>query len=319
MKKGRSLEKVKKPEEKKNNSSKKFQEKKKNSPEPNTNQTKINKADNFPKNVNEFRHIMDDVNCCVADIEYMLELRRHKKISNLEKNIAPGGPAFYDDDLQKYKKKISQKSEEKKFLQTNIGKFRQMFGDRSKYAMNDSNYKFQVTLRTDYAPGSKSLSVNPKFKDNVIKNRTPWNSTIIPKEKSLFDTLLPPVITRNKEIFSKCETKISRPIIRVNKEGYINGGIINGEKIKGRVFDYSNSLALRFPSDHFPSSKYINDYGIQNIGAIRHLLNDDNRTMTSAWSTYLRGEKKKKFLPEETKQREKRLKDRSAEKTYPKA
>ena len=38
--------------------------------------------------------------------------------------------------------------------------------------------------------------------------------------------------------------------------------------------------------------------------------------MTSYWSTYLRGEKKKKFLKEEIKRREKKLKEKSNEKNY---
>ena len=75
-------------------------------------------------------------------------------------------------------------------------------------------------------------------------------------------------------------------------------------------------MAKRYPSEHFPSSKYINDYGIQNIGTIRHLLDDDNRTMTSYWSTYLRGEKKRKFLQEDIKKRERKLRQRSQEKNY---
>ena len=90
----------------------------------------------------------------------------------------------------------------------------------------------------------------------------------------------------------------------MNKEGFING-----EKIRRRVFDYNRNIALRYPSEHNPSSKYVNDYGIQNIGSIKHLLNYDNKTMTSSWSTYLRGPKKIKFSMEETKRREEEKKD----------
>ena len=269
------------------------------------------KTDKFPKNVNEFRHIMDDVNCCVPDIEYMLELRRHKNIPNIEKNISSIGPGFYEDDLQKYKKKLLKQYDQNKLLKTNIGKFRHIFGDRTKYAINNSLYNFEVNLR-DPIFYNKSKSVSPKIINNT-KNKN-WNSTLIPKEKSLFDTLLPPITTKAREIFSKIENKIGRPIIKINKDGYING-----EKVKKRVFEFNNNLALRYPSDHFPSSKYSNDYGIQNIGSIKHLLNDDNRTMTSFWCTNLRGFKKKKFMPEEIKQREKRLRNISSDKSYPKS
>ena len=40
--------------------------------------------------------------------------------------------------------------------------------------------------------------------------------------------------------------------------------------------------------------------------------------MTSFWSTYLRGMKKIKYTMEDTKKREKRLRDKSLEKNYPK-
>ena len=248
--------------------------------------TKPQNPDKFPKNVNEFRHIMDDVNCCRADIEFMLELRRPKKFLSKDKNSTLGEPQFYQDDLTKYKNKTIRKLDERKLLQTNIGTFRQIFSNRARYAINNSVYRYEVGLR-------------------------PWNSTTIPKERSLLDKLLPPVLQPSKEVFSKFENKVGRPIIKIKKDGYINGN-----KIYGRIFDYNKSLANRFPSDHFPSSKYINDYGTQNIEAIRHLLDSDNRTMTSYWSTYLRGQKKIKFFKDDIIKREKKLREKSNEKNY---
>ena len=275
------------------------------------------KSDKFPKNANEFKHIMDDVNCGVPDIEYMLQLRRHKKISSINKNIPVNSPSFYEDDLQKYKKRITKKPDEKQLLRTNIGRFRQMFSDRTRFAINDTQYKFEVTLRPDTIIAQKNSTRNNQDanqKQNIVfKNKASWNPTTIPRSKSLFDTILPPVLSRSKEIFGKLDDQIGRPIIKVNRDGFING-----EKVKRRIFEYNKNVALRYPSEHFPSSKYKNDYGTQNVGSIKHLLNYDNRTMTSSWSTYLRGPKKIKFLPEEIKRREKRLRDRSNDKTYPK-
>ena len=273
--------------------------------------TKPQNPDKFPKNVNEFRHIMDDVNCCRADIEFMLELRRQKKFLSKEKHSL-GEPQFYQDDLEKYKTKIFKKPEERKLLKTNIGLFRQIFSNRASYAINNSVYKYEVCLRTEPNITSKSLGKKDGEDKKVSsRNRIPWNSTTIPREKTLFDTLLPPVLQRSKEIFSKYENKIGRPVIQIKKDGFVEG-----KKIYGRIFDYNKTLAKRYPSEHFPSSNYINDYGIQNIGAIRHLLDDDNRTMTSYWSTYLRGEKKRKFLQEDIKKRERKLRQRSQEKNY---
>ena len=272
----------------------------------------------FPKNVNEFRHIIDDVNCSTSDVEYMLQLRRYKKISNINKNIQGNTPSFYDEDFRKYKNKLSKKTEDKILLKTNIGNFKHIFSDRSKYAINDTQYKFETTLRENQLYNLKNIIKNSRNNSNKninnnIKNKFRWDSTTIPRSKSLFDTFLPPILNRSREIFGRLEDKIGRPILQKNKDGYING-----EKVKSRVFDYNKNIALRYPSEHNPGSRYTNDYGTQNVGAIKHLLNYDNRTMTSSWSTYLRGPKKIKFLPEETKKREKRLRDISNEKSYPK-
>ena len=275
----------------------------------------LQKSDKFPKNANEFKHIMDDINCGVPDIEYMLQLRHHQKISNINKNIPANTPSFYDDDFRKYKNKITKKNDEKQLLKTNIGNFRQIFADRTKYAINDTQYKFEVTLRTNSLIGKNNIknAENKEKQNNFIKNKRSWDNTTIPRSKSLFDTILPPVLNRSKEIFSRLDDKIGRPLIQVKRDGFING-----EKVKRRVFEYNRNVALRYPSEHFPSSRYVNDYGIQNIGSIKHLLNFDNITMTSTWSTYLRSPKKIKFLPEDIKRREKRLRDKSAEKSYPK-
>ena len=273
--------------------------------------TILQKSDNFPKNANEFKHIMDDITCGVSDIEYMLQLRRNKKIGKINKEIATNSPSFFDEDAQKYKKKYALKVDEKEFLKTNLGTFKYILSDRTNYAVNETQYKFELTLRSNSFFNPRKRSRNQQ--DNYIKNRIRWDPTTIPSSKSLFDTILPPVLDRSKELFKKYGNKIGRPTIRVQKEGFINGN-----KIKSRVYEYNKNLALRYPSEHYPSSQYQNDYGTTNIGNIRHLLDFDNKTMTSSWITYLRNAKKIKYSMEDTKRREKRLRDISLKKVYPK-
>ena len=273
--------------------------------------TILQKSDNFPKNANEFKHIMDDITCGVSDIEYMLQLRRNKKIGKINKEIATNSPSFFDEDAQKYKKKYALKVDEKEFLKTNLGTFKYILSDRTNYAVNETQYKFELTLRSNSFFNPRKRSRNQQ--DNYIKNRIRWDPTTIPSSKSLFDTILPPVLDRSKELFKKYGNKIGRPTIRVQKEGFINGN-----KIKSRVYEYNKNLALRYPSEHYPSSQYQNDYGTTNIGNIRHLLDSDNKTMTSSWITYLRNAKKIKYSMEDTKRREKRLRDISLKKVYPK-
>ena len=275
-----------------------------------------NFSDHFPKNANEFRHIIEDIKCCRADVEFMLELRRNKKLKDLQ-GINGSEPSFYRDDLTKYKTRAVYKPEEKKMLQTNLGRYKYIISDRSKYAINFPTFKYEVKLRTEGNIISKSLdklkmkgevekNEKNKNKKNLTINTKDWDPTIIPKSKSLFNTLLPPVLSMSKEIFAKNEKRVGRPIIIKKKDGYING-----VKIKSRIYDYNSTIALRYPSNHLPNWNYINDYGVSNLGEIAHLLKSDNMTLTNKWYSYLRGIKKKFLTPDNIKKTEKKLRDKS--------
>ena len=270
----------------------------------------------YPKNANEFRHIIEDIKCCHADVDFMLELRRYNKGKTIEKSNG-NEPSFYNDDLIKYKNKIMLKPEEKKMLQINVGNFKYMLSDRAKYAINSPTFRYEVRLRTEPTYFSKSINKNKdkdvndnKQKKNLTLNIKNWDSTIIPPSKNLFETLLPPILPQSKQVFAINENRVGRPIIIKKKEGFIEG-----KKLRARIFDYNNILSLRYPSDHLPSSRYSNDYGVGNLGEIRHLLNSDNRTMTSNWSSYLRGIKKKSVSPDDIKKTEKKLRDKSNQKS----
>jgi len=274
----------------------------------------------FPKNVNEFRHIIDDIKCGRADVEFMLELRRHKKIDNNQEKAHANEPSFYQNDLSKYKNKTLLKPEEKKMLQVNLGQYKYLLSDRTKYAINNPTFKYEVRLRTEPPYLSKSVDIknsennknsdNAQIKKSAFINIKKWDNTNIPKHTNLFNSLLPPILPQSKEIFAKNENRIGRPIIVKRKDAYING-----IKIKSRIFDYNSVIALRFPSEHFPNSRYFNDYGVGNLGEISHLLKDDNRTMSNNWYSYLRGIKKKSYSPEEIKKTELKLRDKLNQKS----
>ena len=278
--------------------------------------------DRFPKNANEFRHIIEDLKCCKADVEFMLELRRNTKGKNFH-GITGTEPSFYRDDLTKYKTKSIYKPEEKKMLKTNLGRYKYIISDRAHYAINFPTFKYEVKLRTDQNDNvSKSLdkiklkenneenNEKNKNKKNLKINIKEWDSTTIPKSQSLFNTLLPPILTMSKDNFAKNEKRVGRPVIIKRKDGFING-----VKVKSRIFDYNSTLALRYPSDHLPNWDYKNDYGVGNLGEISHLLKSDNMTLTNKWYSYLRGIKKKFLSPENIKSTEKRLREKSNQKS----
>ena len=263
----------------------------------------------FPKNVNDYRHLIDDIKSGKADVEFMLELRRPRKIENIEKSNG-NEPSFYQNDLTKYKNKNALKPEEKKVLQTNLGKFKYILSDRTKYAINNPTFKYEVRLRTEPPYISRSIDKKIENKNNLTLNVRKWDPSNMPKHSSLLNTLLPPILPQSKEVFSKNEKRVGRPIIIKRNDGYING-----VKIKSRIFDYNSLIALRYPSDHLPNSRYSNDYGVGNLGEISHLIKSDNRTMTNNWCSYLRGIKKRSLSPIEIRKTEQKLRDKSNERS----
>ena len=258
---------------------------------------------NLPKNINEFRHVMQNFSCSVPEVEYILHLRRYSKSPNIKLNHLENVPSFYEKDFEKYKKRFAKNFEDKILLKTNIGKFRQLFSDKSKYAINKTQYKFEVTLREE----SKRRKEIPDIK----RNR--WDPYCLPRSKSLISLMLPPVLDCSKENFKKLEKNICRPLIKITKQGYVNG-----EPIRSNFMIYNKNLALRYPSEHFPSLKYSNDYGIKNYNSIRHIIDKEKAFLNSNWCTFLRGSKRVKVNPEEIKKREQRLREINDKKIYPK-
>ena len=50
----------------------------------------------------------------------------------------------------------------------------------------------------------------------------------------------------------------------------------------------SPNITLRSLTEHCPSSRYNNNFGIKNIGSISHLMNFDNINSTTLWGGNLR-------------------------------
>lgn len=261
--------------------------------EPNTNAT--NNASNskrnlhkkygfkIPKNVNEYRHIIEIRSTQGSDVEYMLGLRHYNKINRIEKNISTNAPSFYDKDLEKYRKKNKLKNFDKQLLKTNIATFEHILDHPAGLPANNIIFTYETTIRNEKEDEKKHT--NNKFKK--FFNPNPWNSTTFPPTKNLFDTYLPPILQNSKNVFDKIKDRCGRPIIQINGKYELNG-----EKLRQRKFELSNNITLRSPSEHLPSSRYNNDFGTRNMGEISYLLNYDNINSTSLWGTNLRDYKK---------------------------
>ena len=251
----------------------------------NSNSKKNNLLKNFgfgvPKNVNEYRHIIEIRSTQGSDVEYMLGLRHYNKINRIEKNISTNAPSFYDRDLEKYRKKNILKYFDRQLLKTNIATFEHILDHPAGLPANNIIFRYETTIRNEKEDEKKN-NKNKRF-----FNPNPWNSTSFPHTKNLFDTFLPPILPNSKNIFDKIKDRCGRPIIQINGKYDLNG-----EKLRQRKFELSNNVTLRSPSEHLPSSRYNNDFGTRNMGEISYLLNYDNINSTSLWGTNLRDYKK---------------------------
>lgn len=298
----------------------------------------VNRSQCFPMNVNEFRHLMEDSKCSSADVAFMLKLRKYKKIDDLTKNIIPVEPSFYALAYEKFRQRITRKIPEgnRPLLKINIGEYHHMLKDRARGSVDNPNFRFAARLRTEpnnkllksmdnlLANNSSITEENKKEENksgrkeevfsagkrqNTISNLPRWDSSSVPKGKNIFGTLLPPLLPQSKENVKKLENKISRPINLVRREGSVNG-----ESVRQRIFNFNSLSSNRYPSEHYPSSLYSNNYGTKNIVAFKHLMDNDHLAMSTYWSSYLRGLKDKVMSAEEIRERERKIKDASREK-----
>ena len=121
--------------------------------EPNINNKKTNLHKNFgfnvPKNVNEYRHIIEIRSTQGSDVEYMLGLRHYNKINRIEKHISPNAPSFYDRDLEKYRKKNVLKYFDRQLLKTNIATFEHILDHPAGLPANNIIFRYETTIRNE--------------------------------------------------------------------------------------------------------------------------------------------------------------------------
>lgn len=219
----------------------------------------------IPKNVNDYRHIIDYIYTKASDFEWILELRNHKKINSIESNINPSPPPFYAEDLEKYKKRNNNETN-KRYLKINLAEYHHIIDNPAGMPANSTIMKYETCLRNDEP-----------------KKNPPWKSLVFNNKRNLFDTYLPPILKHSQENLQFLGDKVSRPLEQINSEV-----MLDGKKTRQRKFSYSKDKTLRFPPEHFPSSKYNNHFKIKNINSIKHMLNYDNINATTLWGANLR-------------------------------
>lgn len=227
----------------------------------------LNEGIDIPKNVNLYRQLLKKPEMKESDIDWILKLRKYAKITP-KKTINYSSPAFYYEDLEKYKKRIeNDKRISRSNLKCNIQRFAHIVYNKAGIPLNNSQFLYETTLRFDKQQNHwRTLSMSPSE-----------------SQTKFFGTYLPPVCKNSKSNMERITKMISHPTVRNRK--IIN---YNGEKIKQNVVDYDFNTTLRSPSEHFPSSRYSDEYTVKNINVLRTTLEDLHSPSFSRWTGELR-------------------------------
>lgn len=218
---------------------------------------------NLPKNVNEYRHVIEQYSSQESDLEWILMLRRHQPIKTIQKEINANPPNFYNKDYEKYRAKTETDNNiRKNKMKINLGTYKHII---KRPYLNSSMFNFETTLRTN---------------SNLSRN---WKSLNFSSKKNLFDTYLPPLLTQSKENLTKLGDFVSRPLIQIDTKV-----TVNGNEIRQRKFEPSTERTSRSPFEHFISNKYNDRYSIKNVNAIKHIMNSENSNINTLWETKLR-------------------------------
>ena len=218
---------------------------------------------NLPKNVNEYRHVIEQYSSQESDLEWILMLRRHQPIKAIQKEINANPPNFYNKDYEKYRTKTETDNNiRKNKMKINIGTYNHII---KRPYLNSSLFNFETTLRTN-----SHLSRN-------------WKSLNFSPKKNLFDTYLPPLLTQSKENLTKLGEFVSRPLIQIDTKG-----TVNGNEIRKRKFELCTERTSRSPFEHITSNKYNDRYSIKNVNAIKHIMNSENSNINTLWEAKLR-------------------------------
>ena len=223
-----------------------------------------------PKDVNQFRHMIEKYYIRESDLEWMLRLRSYKQLRKRLPLSSLNPPDFYSDDLSKYRIRTeTDRQANKKYLKTNFAEFRHVISHRQS---NNTLAKYETTLR----------SVDDINKSN--NNKLPWKTSNLSIKQTLLDTYLPPVLNCSKANLDKLKEEVSRPFVQVNYKS-----LCGDKQIRQRRFELSPEYTARFPSEHLMTNKYNDRYGIKNLNSIKHIMSHDQSNTNTLWEANLRG------------------------------
>lgn len=253
----------------------------------------------LPKNVSEYRHLMNLNYIGEADVKWVLDLRKNRKVDIAELKLKNGEPPnFYNDDLSKHKSRI-QKSNNELMSQTQnfFNKFSLNDSAYYKERNNNSDIDHLLRRRPDSVYDSNIINYEVSLRDYRISKKSDINSSkwmdVGYKTSSsfLFSDKYPVISKEAHEIFRKTNSFQMKPVRKELKKDKYNDKDI----IKRRITFEKDSTGA-FLGEHFSLSSALltSDplsvkYKGSNLQNIRHILEDKGKLQSSMlWELNLR-------------------------------
>jgi len=239
------------------------------SPEKVTKKNERNK-ETFPKNINEYRHIIDTFKVTDKDLEWVLELRSHPVIESIQKDIQGQAPTFNSDKTVTYKGKSNWEGTYRGLSTSFEHLMRKRIGEQA----NQSQLEFEMTLRDKKA---NATNMGKEYKHPHL-----WDSTSTKPVTNYIETFLPPVMKsslQNLKVLDK-ENVIIHPYIVTKQRG-------DDRNLK-ITYQTDNAKTLAFIGEHKNMGNYSWKYQNSNVNSIRHVLGQTSNNSMSKWTVGLR-------------------------------
>ena len=218
--------------------------------------SKIESAVIYPKNINEYVHLLKNHAFTQGDLDWTLELRDDKKKWKISKEISFNPPTFYENDFENFARKTRVPTAPEPFLHyDNPFKLNHLV-HKNCFIINSSQINYESTLRK-YKP-SKGVK--------LFKHNEEWKNLAY-SPKALSTNFLPPLREKSKENLQRINKYVVRDYEHFNeKMEYEN------DKIIRKTVRPNKKFAADWLGEHLEREKYNMKYKTKNINSIRHLL-----------------------------------------------
>jgi len=212
----------------------------------------------IPKNINEYFHLLKNMETNKMQIDWTLTLRTPIKIKKIKHNQSC--PSFYEKDLLKYKKKLQTKSNEPFFLKTNPFELNKLVNNKIN-TISFQTLNYESTLRTSKFPKGFKPYIHKKNWENIeYYPSLKLNDSLPPLRSFSKDTL--------KKIDKYCVKSYDNNIMKIN---------FNNQKIIKRIIKPKGINNWR--GEHLETI-YKEKYDDRNFVNNLHILKKENLTLS---------------------------------------